>query len=451
MAQRAVFPGNFLWGAATASYQIEGGHTDGGKGQSIWDKFSHTPGKIVNGDTGDVACDHYHRYADDVALMSRLGLQSYRFSIAWPRIFPDGKGKFNRAGIEFYERLVDRLLERQILPFVTLYHWDLPQALQEIGGWANRDVAHYFRDYAAAVYEALGDRVHHWITHNEPWVTAVLGYTQGIHAPGIQDPRQGVAAAHNLLLSHGEAVLAMRDISARGLHVGITLNLSPAYPASDSDEDQAAARKADAYSNRWFLDPVFKGHYPADLLETFGDLTTSIVADDLPIIATPVDLLGVNYYARQIVRHDPDAPNGVGRVREPSSEYTAMDWEVYPDGLYTLLTRLERDYGPEIYITENGCAFEDILTPDNKVHDDRRTAYLRGHLNACHRAIRDGVKLRGYFVWSLMDNFEWAWGYTRRFGIVYVDYDEQTRILKDSARWYREAIAQNGPELEEQA
>lgn len=451
MAQRATFPSNFVWGAATASYQIEGGHTDGGKGQSIWDRFSHTPGKIVNGDTGDVACDHYHRYADDVALMSRMGLRSYRFSIAWPRIFPEGKGKFNRAGIEFYQRLVDRLLEHRILPFATLYHWDLPQALQEKGGWANRDVAHYFRDYAAAVYEALGDRVHHWITHNEPWVTAVLGYTTGVHAPGLADPRQGVAAAHNLLLSHGEAVLAMRDISAKGLHVGITLNLSPAYPASDSDQDVAAARKADAYQNRWFLDPVFKGRYPEDLLEMFGELTTGIVADDLPVISVPIDFLGVNYYSRQIVRHDPAAPNGIGRVREPSSEYTAMDWEVYPDGLYTLLTRLERDYGPELYITENGAAYEDILTPDNKVHDDRRIAYLRGHLNACHRAIRDGAKLRGYFVWSLLDNFEWAFGYTRRFGVAYVDYQDQRRILKDSARWYREAISENGPELEEQA
>lgn len=453
MAGRLVFPDGFLWGAATASYQIEGAYTEGGKGQSIWDKFAHTPGKIVNGDTGDIACDHYHRYAQDVDLMGDIGLQAYRFSISWPRIFPEGRGKVNRAGLEFYERLVDSLLAADIRPFITLYHWDLPQALQELGGWANRDVAHWFRDYAATVYEVLGDRVKDWITHNEPWVTAVIGHLWGVHAPGIQDLPTAVTVAHNLMLSHGEAVLAMRDIESAGLNVGVTLNFAPSYPASESDEDALAATKADAFANRWFLDPIFEGSYPDDLLEMFieaggEDAVAGIVSDDLPVIAQPIDFLGVNYYTRQIVRRDPKSELGYARVRNDGAPHTEMDWEVYPQGLYDLLTRLHRDYAPVMHITENGCAYVDKVGALRRVRDESRTAYLRAHFRAAHRAIQDGVDLRGYFVWSLMDNFEWALGYSRRFGIVYVDYETLERISKDSARWYHDVIGENGPEGE---
>jgi len=451
MAERLIFPNGFMWGTATASYQIEGAYDEDGKGESIWDRFSHTSGKVLNGDTGDVACDHYHLYRQDVQLMQDLGLQAYRFSIAWTRIFPEGRGAVNKAGLEFYERLVDRLLDAGITPFVTLYHWDLPQALQEIGGWANRDVAYYFRDYAALVGQVLGDRVKHWITHNEPWVTAVIGHLWGVHAPGIHDLPTAILVAHNLLLSHGEAVRALRDIGDDGTKVGITLNLTPAYPATESDEDEAAARRAEAISNRWFLDPVFKGAYPEDLLEMFGDDAPDIEAGDLAVIASPTDFLGVNNYSRQVIRDDPDAQWGIGHVHVEDAEYTAMGWEIYPQGLYDLLTRLDREYdSPEMYITENGAAFADKVDPDGKIRDPQRTAYLRSHFNAAYRAIQDGVKLRGYFVWSLLDNFEWAFGYARRFGIVYVDFEkrERTRIPKESARWYYDVIQENGPEVE---
>jgi beta-glucosidase len=444
MAEQLIFPKGFMWGAATASYQIEGAYDEDGKGESIWDRFSHTPGKVINGDTGNVACDHYHRYAEDVELMKKLGLQTYRFSIAWPRIYPLGKGKVNKAGLEFYSRLVDRLLDAGILPFVTLYHWDLPQALQEIGGWPNRDVAYYFRDYAVTVAEVLGDRVKHWITHNEPWVTAVLGYQMGIHAPGVKDNAASVLAAHNLMLSHGEAVRALRQVIGEDAQLGITLNFSPAYPATDSAEDAAAARKADGFSNRWFLDPIFKSQYPADLLEGWGDLAKKLELADLTTMSVPIDFLGVNYYTRQLVRHDPQAQGGVAHLH-PEGEYTEMDWEVFPQGLYDLLTRLQRDYNPAaLYVTENGAAFKDVLAPGKKVHDERRIEYLKEHFAAAHRAIQDGVKLRGYYVWSLMDNFEWALGYTKRFGIVYVDYQTQARIPKESARWYHGVIQENG-------
>lgn len=451
MAERLIFPDSFLWGAATAAYQIEGAYAEDGKGQSIWDRFAHTPGKILNGDTGDIACDHYHLYAQDVQLMQELGLQAYRFSVSWPRVLPLGKDKVNKAGLGFYERLVDRLLDADIIPLVTLYHWDLPQGLQERGGWSNRDVAYYFRDYAALIGETLGDRVKHWITHNEPWVTAVLGHLWGIHAPGIQDLPMAIQVAHNLMLSHGEAILVLREVSGTNAKIGITLNLMPIYPASDLEKDAEAAARADAFFNRWFLDPIFKGCYPEDLLEMFGEPADGLEKSDLAVIATPLDFLGVNYYTRQVVRHDPEGWGGYQAVYVPDAQYTEMGWEIYPRGLYDLLVRLHRDYGqPEMYITENGAAFPDQVDLDGQVRDLQRIAYLRAHFAAAHKAIQEGVNLRGYFVWSLMDNFEWTFGYSKRFGLVYVDYDarERTRILKSSAKWYRDVISDHAVTVE---
>ena len=442
------FPDGFAWGTATASYQIEGAHDADGKGESIWDRFSHTPGKVANGDTGDVACDHYHRYREDVGLMSELGLKAYRFSISWPRVYPTGRGQLNNAGLAFYDRLVDSLLAAGLQPFVTLYHWDLPQALQDEGGWPSRRTAYDFRDYAAVVGKRLGDRVKHWITLNEPWVIAYLGYLFGVHAPGIQDLRQAVQASHNLLLSHGLAVRALRDVAGAGAQVGITLNLSPTHAASDGDEDRAAASRHDGFLNRWFLDPVFLGRYPDDMLALCGDSAPQTEPGDLQAIQEDVNFLGVNYYSRSVIRAAP----GVGLLeaeaappRGPGHEYTDMDWEVYPEGLYELLTRLKADYPVKtLYVTENGAAYRDVVGSDGQVDDPERLSYLRRHLAQAHRAIQDGVPLAGYFAWSLMDNFEWAFGYTKRFGIVYVDYPTQRRTVKSSGKWYRQVIADNG-------
>jgi beta-glucosidase len=448
MAERFEFPKEFLWSAATASYQIEGAWNEDGKGESIWDRFSHTPGKVVNGDTGDVACDHYHRWADDIKLMREIGLKGYRFSISWPRVLPTGRGKFNPVGLEFYDRLVDDLLAAGIRPFVTLYHWDLPQALQEIGGWGNRDVAYWFADYATLVGRRLGDRVKHWITHNEPWVVAFLGYLMGHHAPGLTDPRLALQSSHHLLLSHGEAARALWDAGDEETQVGITLNLSPIHPASESEADQAAARRQDGFLNRWFLDPLFRGAYPPDMLELYGDQALQVAPGDMTRIHIPIDFLGVNYYTRSVVKDDPKADFlRTAQVKVEGPEYTEMGWEVYPQGLYELLTRIQNDYDPPaLYITENGCAFDDKVSAEGRVDDERREAYLREHFIQAHRAIQDGVRLYGYFVWSLMDNFEWAWGYTRRFGITYVDYPTQRRILKRSGHWYSNVIAQNAVE-----
>ena len=440
------FPEGFLWGVATAAYQIEGAWNEDGKGVSIWDTFSHTQGKIADGSTGDVACDHYLRWREDIALMKELGVKAYRFSIAWTRILPQGAGTVNPKGLGFYDRLVDGLLEANIKPFVTLYHWDLPQALQDIGGWANRDVAYYFADYAAVVAHKLGDRVKHWMTHNEPWVTTWGGHGAGTLAPGIKNAKVALQVAHHLLLSHGLAIEVLRDLGDSETKVGIVLTLSPVHPASDSEEDKAAAWRNDGFHNRWFLDPIFVGSYPADMWEWFGQLVPEVKPGDMKIIGRRIDFLGVNYYTRGVVRHDPKGGMlKLSHVRIESSEYTEMGWEVYPDGLYELLTRLNCEYKiPEFYITENGAAFKDEVTPDGKVHDERRLNYLREHFLRAHKAIRDGVPLKGYFVWSLMDNFEWAHGYTKRFGIVYVDYETQKRIVKDSGYWYKQVIAENG-------
>ena len=444
-AADATFPPGFVWGAATAAYQVEGAVGEDGRGPSIWDTFSHTPGKVENGETGAVACDHYHRYPEDIALMRELGLGAYRFSIAWPRVFPTGGGRPNEAGLDFYRRLVDALRAAGVEPFVTLYHWDLPQALQDAGGWANRDTVGRFGEFAHTVATALGAEVHHWITHNEPWVVAFLGNLMGVHAPGLTDLRTALQVSHHVLLSHAEAMEALRAEARPGDQVGITLNLAPAEPAGDSQADAEAAERTDGFLNRWFLDPLFRGNYPDDMLRWYGDAVPEIQTGDLARINAPIDFLGVNYYTRSVVRHDPEGgPLQTATVQPEGRPYTDMGWEVYPDGLYHLLTRLHRDYAPSaLYVTENGAAFPDRLV-DGVVADPERRAYLHDHLLACYRAIEEGVPLRGYFAWSLMDNFEWAFGYSRRFGLIHVDYATQTRTIKQSGRWYAEVTRENG-------
>ncbi|MDW7981639.1 MAG: GH1 family beta-glucosidase [Thermomicrobium sp.] len=446
------FPDGFLWGTATAAYQIEGGARDDGRGLSIWDTFSHTPGKTFQGHTGDVACDHYHRWSEDVRLLQQLGAPAYRFSIAWPRILPDGVGAVNERGLDFYDRLVDALLAVGITPFVTLYHWDLPQALQDRGGWGERATAEAFAAYADVVVRRLGDRVRHWITHNEPWVVAYLGHYQGVHAPGIQDLATAVRVSHHLLLSHGLATQAIRAASADA-RVGITLNLSPVHPASEQESDRAAAQRFDGLLNRWFLDPVFGRGYPSDIRESLAPYYEP-PEQDAVTIAQPLDFLGVNYYAPAFVMAaDGAEPLGIRaltaeELRARGYDLTEMGWPVVPEGLEELLVRLHRDYRPAtVYVTENGAAYPDELVA-GVVQDDRRIAYLAAHFAAAQRAIAAGVPLQGYFVWSLLDNFEWAHGYSKRFGIVYVDYETLARIPKASFQWYRQVVADNAlPEV----
>lgn len=467
------FPEGFLFGAATAAYQIEGAAFEDGRTASIWDHFSRVPGAVIGGDTGDVACDHYHRYADDVALMQRLGLQTYRFSVSWSRVCPDG-GPVNRAGLDFYRRLVDELRDADILPWLTLYHWDLPQALEELGGWTVRDTSERFLDYALAVHDALGDRVGIWTTLNEPWCSSFLSYTAGIHAPGRFSAADGARAAHHLLLAHGSTVQALRERDA-ALQLGITLNLTVAEPADPQDPaDIDAARRIDGQFNRWFLDPIFRGAYPADILadyrarqpEALAALESAIRPGDLATIATPIDFLGVNYYHGEYVgAAAPETPVAAGDAptdRKVGSPWpvgedihwhdrglprTVMHWEVQPEGLTTLLERVWRDYAQDaqtvLYVTENGAAYDDVVVQGASgpaVPDIERAAFLREHLRAVLTAIKGGVDVRGYFYWSLLDNYEWAWGYQKRFGIVYVDYETQERIPKDSALEYARII-----------
>ena len=446
------FPEGFVWGAATSSYQIEGATTEDGRGESIWDRFCKTPGKVTNGENGDIACDHYHRWREDIALMASLGLQAYRFSIAWPRVLPGGDGPLNTVGLDFYDRLVDALLEAGIAPWATLYHWDLPQALQDRGGWPSRTTAEAFVHYADVVSRRLGDRVSGWITHNEPWVASMVGHQLGLHAPGIADWSAALAASHHLLLSHGLAVPVIRA-NAPGVPVGITLNLCPAVPASSSSADAEATRWFDGWFNRWFLDPLYSRGYPADMLADHtaaGHITDGklpfLLPGDLETIATETDFLGVNYYNRGIIRSDriPEAENAPREVFKQETT-TDLNWEVYPEGLLELLTRLQRDYAPgRLYITENGAAYDTGPDEDGRIRDVRRQEYIHGHLAACHQAIADGIPLAGYFAWSLMDNFEWAYGYDKRFGLVWVDYTTQERICKDSALWFRDVISSNG-------
>ena len=442
MSTITSFPPDFIWGAATASYQIEGAWDEDGKGESIWDRFSHTPGKVANGDTGDLASDHYHRWREDVALMKEIGLQAYRFSIAWPRLLPEGRGGTNQPGLDFYDQLVDGLLEVGIEPFVTLYHWDLPQALQDQGGWPARSAAEAFVEYADLASRTLGDRVTYWMTLNEPFVSAIVGYLEGRHAPGHSDLDEALAAAHHLLLAHGWAVPIIRRNSPGG-QVGIALNLSGQTPASPSAADRVAAWQQDGVVNRWFLDPLSARGYPPDIVQHYGRPMDFVRAGDLEAIAAPLDFLGVNYYARGVVRSSvvPEAENAP-RTVFPNPERTEMGWEVYPEGLYELLGRVHFDYRfPALYVTENGAAYADQIGPDGRVDDPSRVAYLRAHFTEAAKAIAAGVPLRGYFVWSLTDNFEWAHGYSKRFGLAYVDFRKQRRVLKTSAHWYRRVIA----------
>ena len=439
LADGRVFPADFVWGSAVSAYQVEGAVDADGRGESIWDRFSATPGKIVNGDSGAVACDSYHRYREDVKLVTELGLNAFRFSIAWPRVFADGRGSPNVAGLDFYDRLVDELLTAGVEPFVTLYHWDLPQALEERGGWPVRETAEAFAEYVEVVGGRLGDRVRNWITMCEPWVISWLGYGLGEHAPGRRSEADALAAAHHVLLGHGLAAEVLRRSNAEA-KVGITIDLVAFHPLTEAPDDLAAVTRADGFRNRWILDPVLRGEYPQDMLEVYESILPPILERALERIGTPLDFLGVNYYTRSVVRADPAGGPPV-TVEDADAERTAMGWEVYPDGLYELLARLRNEYElPPVYVTENGAAYAD--SRDNgTVHDPSRISYVDRHLAAISRAIGDGIPVRGYFLWSLLDNFEWAFGYSRRFGIVYVDYETLERVPKASYHWYRDLIA----------
>jgi beta-glucosidase len=439
----SLFPAGFVWGAATASYQVEGAADEDGRGESIWDRFSNTPGKVRNGDTGAIACDFYHRYPQDIALARELGVDAMRVSIAWPRVLPEGRGRVNERGLDFYDRLIEELLANEIEPFVTLYHWDLPQPLEDRGGWPVRETVDAFSEYVELVVARLGDRVRRWVTHNEPRVISWLGYRYGLHAPGRTSLADAIATSHHLLLSHGRAVEILRRDGRDDVQVGLTLDLHPVYPASGSEADRAAARRVDGIENRWFLDPVFHGRYPDDMLAEFGSAGPPVLDGDLQTIATPIDFLGVNNYSRQVVAAGSNGADPV-RVRDPEGGYTDMDWEVAPDALYDLLLRVRDEYGPaSIHITENGAAYPDVRGHDGFVDDLERESYLAGYLDAVGRAVQAGVPVHGYFVWSLLDNYEWGFGYWKRFGLVYVDYPTLERVPKRSFYWYRDLIARH--------
>ena len=450
MSKFLAFPKDFVWGCAASAYQVEGAWNEDGKGPSIWDSFTHTPGKIANGENGDVAVDHYHRYTEDVALMKELGLDAYRFSVAWTRVLPTGSGAVNQAGLAFYDRLVDELLKNKVEPYVCLFHWDLPQALQDKGGWPNRDTAYAFAEYARVLTERLSDRVKVWMTHNEPWVAALAGHFAGEHAPGIKDPVAGFKALHHLFLSHGLAAEAIRASAKQPVKVGITLNLNPVHPATDAKKDCEAAKRMDTALNRVQLDPFFKGTSP--MQETmFGKMVSGslIKPGDMEKIRT-LDLLGVNYYTRTVAKNDAKFPVvAASQVQPEGNEYSGM-WEIYPEGIYELLTRIWKDYRPqcEMMVTENGVPVPDGLDFDGRVRDERRIRYLRNHLTQVKRAMDEGVPVKGYFHWSLMDNFEWSLGYAPRFGLVYVDYMTLKRTIKDSGRWYANLIKENGLEID---
>lgn len=436
---KILFPKDFKWGVATSAYQIEGAWNKDGKGKSIWDSFCHEQGKIIDGTTGDIACNHYEKFPQDIATMRELGIRNYRCSISWPRVMPEGKNKINPAGLDYYDRLIDELCESNIDPFVTLYHWDLPQVLQDMGGWNNRDVSKYFADYAALMAKKLGDRVKFWATLNEPWVIANLGHKTGEMAPGLKDQKLTLQVIHNLMLAHGMAVQAIRACEPKS-EVGIVQILFPTHPASDSQADQKVAEFTWQRESAWFLDPLFKASYPAEIWESYGDMVPQVEAGDMALISQKLDFLGVNFYFRNVM----SAENG--RLEKiPGADYTDMGWEVHAPGLRHLLLRLSNEYKlPPLYITENGAAYQDVLTADGRVHDQNRLEYVRDHLLEAHAAIQEGVDLRGYFLWSLLDNFEWAYGLSKRFGIIYVDYQSLERYPKDSALWYAKVIKRNG-------
>lgn len=443
------FPDGFLWGAATSAYQIEGSPRADGAGLSIWHRFSHTAGRTANGETGDVACDHYNRYADDVGLMRELGLNAYRFSISWSRVVPEGRGRVNATGLGFYDRLVDQLLAAGVQPNATLYHWDLPAALDDRGGWLNPEIPLWFAEYAEVVFDALDDRVKMWATLNEPWVVSDGGYLHGVLAPGHRNLYEAPIATHHLLRSHAAAVEMYRGLGRN--RIGIVVNLEPKYAASSSDEDQAATRRADAYMNRQYLDPLLRGGYPEELRDIFGEAWPDHPAAELEYLKQPIDFVGVNYYTRSVTRDDPTVwPVRVGRVDQPRHAYTETSWEVYPDGLTDTLKWVTERYGRiPLYVTENGAAFYDPPQPiDGRVDDPLRVAYYRSHLTAAYKALCQGVDLRGYYAWSLLDNYEWSLGYSKRFGIVHVDYATQQRTPKASARFYSDVIRTHGAALE---
>jgi beta-glucosidase len=436
------FPDGFLWGAATAAYPIEGAVTEDGRGPSIWDTYSHTPGAVLRGDTGDIADDHYHRWPADLDLLSSLGVGAYRFSVAWPRIVPSGSGAVNMKGLDFYDRLTDGLLERGITPMVTLYHWDLPQALQDRGGWASRDTAYHFADYVRVVHERLGDRVPYWLTLNEPYCSAFVGHLDGKHAPGLRDSRVAVTALHHLLLGHGLAVRALRDDGVTG-QVGITCNLTSVLPATSSSADVAAARRLDLHENRMFLDPLFRAEYPLDAVAQYGDFDF-VHDDDLAVISAPLDYFGINYYERHAVRASTTDPVR-GWERVPPASPTLTGIAVDPRGLREILERVHHDYTSlPLVVTETGLALHDYVGPDGTVADDERIAFFDGHVRAAHEALSAGVPLFGFFPWSFLDNFEWQSGYGVRYGLYYVDYATQERRPKKSAAWYQQLIRANG-------
>ena len=467
MSAPKVFPEGFMWGSATACYQIEGAAWEDGRGACIWDTYAATPGRVLNGDNGDIACDHYHRYPQDVALMSELGLGAYRYSVSWARVMPDGR-TINQNGLDFYRRLTDELLSRDVLPWLTLYHWDLPQVLEDAGGWPSRDTAHRFAEYAVAVHQALGDRVTHWTTLNEPWCTSLLGYGSGVHAPGRTEPVAALQSVHHLLLGHGLAVQELRSRDPE-LQAGITLNfadLTPADPQSPGDVD--AVRRLDGLQNRLFAEPLFKGNYAPDILDDLRDLWPAdlVQPGDLELISAPLDFLGVNYYSGSTVTGvaPQEAHAAAARAREQGAPtpnvgsehveavpqdvpHTGMGWEVRPEGLTSLLRRLDADYtgaaGTALFITENGAAYDDQPDATGFVDDQDRLGYIAAHLGAVHDAIAAGTPVQGYFLWSLLDNFEWAWGYSKRFGMVRVDYDTLARVPKASARWFATVAGSN--------
>ncbi len=448
----AGLPANFRWGVATSAYQIEGAHAEDGRGQSIWDTYCRTPGMVDGGDNGDVACDHYHRMPEDVGLIASLGVDTYRFSVAWPRVQPGGRGPANQAGLAFYDRLVDELLGKGVAPWVTLYHWDLPQELEDAGGWPERDTAYRFADYAMLVFDKLQDRVRTWTTLNEPWCSAMLGYYEGRQAPGRQSFDDAMDAVHHLLLGHGLAAQRMRAAATKPIELGITLNMGTSMPATQSTADLEATRRVDGLGARIYLDPLLRGQYPGDILD---DLSTRgvklpVVDGDLKIISEPIDVLGVNYYSSHVVsgvddsgRTEDEEGNPVHKNVPLGRPVTAMDWEIVPEGFTELLVRLSRDYpGMPLVITENGAAFDDVADESGFVGDADRTAYLSAHIAAVAAARQQGADVRGYFAWSLMDNFEWSYGYAKRFGLVHVDYETQVRTPKQSALWYRDTIRQ---------
>jgi len=433
---------DFIWGTATSSYQIEGAAYEDGKKASIWDAFCQVPGRIVNNDHGEVACDHYHLYKEDIALLKELNMQSYRFSVCWPRIFPDGVGKPNEKGLDFYKRVIDELHKQQIHPLLTLYHWDLPQALQDKGGWTNRDTVERFGEFSSCMYEQFGDVVSDWVTINEPWVISYLGHYTGEHAPGITDISAFLKSAHHVLLAHGEGVQRFRQSKAKHGKVGIVLNVAQVYPASSSAEDRQAAQVWDGLLNGWFIDAVFKGRYPQHMQELYSKLTdmSFIQPGDLERISQKTDFLGINYYSVARVKQGDSAfGTELVQVAEP---VTHMDWEIAPQGLVDILKRLSADTEGQlpIVVTENGAVYDDVVTPEGEIHDDERLDYVQKHIQACQQAIAEGVDLRGYYIWSMLDNFEWAFGYDKRFGMVHVDFETLKRTPKKTAYWYRDFI-----------